>query len=554
MKRNRSRILLAAAFFICSLVIGYAYNSYMNAFNDTYPASPFVDNCNVCHTGGSNLNSYASDFASHSHSLTAVADLDSDGDGFSNLVEINAGTFPGDPQSTPADELPPTVALTLPSTTTSLTVTIGVSATDNIGVTGYMVNESAAAPGANASGWSASAPTSYTFSGAGNRMLYAWAKDAAGNIGGQSKSIVITLPDNTPPAVTLTMPSTATSLTVTIGVSATDNIGVTGYMVNESPVVPAANTSGWTASAPTSYSFGSAGNKMLYAWAKDGAGNVGGQSKPVAIAIPDSIPPVVTEFRVPVTSTSLTVRITSFNATDNVGVAGYMVTESSTTPAANSTGWASLAPASYTFQTPGEKVLYAWAKDAAGNVSTEKSSSITIDSTVQNLSGMTVWQEKWFRLKMRNPDDKNFQIGYLNILSWDEGNQALHAIIYTRDKAEQWQPADLVLHYASGSSEQFIGWFDYAGELAFLFRMAGMVDSHDNLKQAMISAVGLAQIDYDNLSESETNQEFRLIGTLVSLTRIPSGIADPEGGSGGIEFGDELPRKMQKTRKEGFAR
>jgi Domain of unknown function (DUF4082) len=49
-------------------------------------------------------------------------------------------------------------------------------------------------PSATASGWLGSAPLSYTFTSAGNKTLYAWAKDAAGNVSAsRSASTVITL-------------------------------------------------------------------------------------------------------------------------------------------------------------------------------------------------------------------------------------------------------------------------------------------------------------------------------------------------------------------------
>jgi hypothetical protein len=61
-------------------------------------------------------------------------------------------------------------------------------------------NESAATPSATAGGWLASAPTSYTFATAGAKTLYAWAKDAAGNVSAsRSASVTITLADVTSP-------------------------------------------------------------------------------------------------------------------------------------------------------------------------------------------------------------------------------------------------------------------------------------------------------------------------------------------------------------------
>jgi hypothetical protein len=75
---------------------------------------------------------------------------------------------------------------------------------------------------------------------------------------------------------------------------------------------------GWTATAPTSYSFSTEGTKTLYAWAKDVAGNVSASvNAQVTITLPDVTKPVVTAFSIPSTSTSLLVSVTSFTASDN---------------------------------------------------------------------------------------------------------------------------------------------------------------------------------------------------------------------------------------------
>jgi hypothetical protein len=75
------------------------------------------------------------------------------------------------------------------------------------------------------------------------------------------------------------------------------------------------------------------------------------------------------------------VAITTLTATDNVGVTGYLLTETSTKPATTAAGWAAAKPANYTFATAGTKTLYAWAKDAAGNVSASRSAGVTITSS-----------------------------------------------------------------------------------------------------------------------------------------------------------------------------
>jgi hypothetical protein len=285
-----------------------------------------------------------------------------------------------------ADTTPPLVtAFSIPDTSASLTIQIStVSATDDVGVTGYLVNESSAKPAAAAGGWTSTVPASYTFTTAGSKTLYAWAKDAAGNVSAsRSASVTVTLPDTTAPTVSVfTVPSSSASLTVSItSFTATDNIGVTGYQVNESSAKPVATAGGWTSSAPSTYTFTTAGSKTLYAWAKDAAGNVSASRSAlvtVTVTIPDTTVPTVSSFTIPSSSTSLTVSITSFTAIDNVGVTGYLVSESGAAPSAAAGGWTASAPSSYTFTTAGSKTLYAWAKDAAGNVSATAAASVMI--------------------------------------------------------------------------------------------------------------------------------------------------------------------------------
>ena len=375
--------------------VSYASRGYLNDFNLRYgTAGTALDSCTLCHTGspsGSNLNSYANAYAANGYNFAAIEALDSDGDGFSNIAEINARTFPGDPASKPAASdttLPTVTAFSTPATSSSLTVSItAFTATDNVGVTGFLVNESSTKPAAGVAGWSATPPTTYTFATAGAKTLFAWAKDAAGNVSnGSSASVTITITtaDTTPPTVTgFSIPATSSSLTISItAFTATDNIGVTGYIVTETSTAPAAGATGWSATAPTNYTAATAGTKTLYAWVKDAAGNVSTSlSAPVTITLADAIAPTVTGFSIPATSSSLTVSITAFTATDNIGVTGYIVTETSTAPAAGATGWSATAPTNYTAATAGTKTLFAWAKDAAGNVSNSLSASVTITFT-----------------------------------------------------------------------------------------------------------------------------------------------------------------------------
>jgi hypothetical protein len=284
----------------------------------------------------------------------------------------------------PPDTTAPNVtAFTVPAAATTLTVAItGFTASDNVAVTGYLVTESALAPDASASGWSATTPAIYTFTSAGSKTLYAWARDGAGNVStSRNAGVVITLPDVTPPSVTaFTLPAVSATLEVAItSFTASDNLAVTGYLVTETAQVPDALASGWSTTPPATFSCAAAGDKTLYAWARDAAGNVSAaRSAAVVITLADTTRPVIATFTLPETATSLTVAISSFTASDNLGVTGYLVKESATPPTAAGSGWSATAPAYFTCSMAGTTTLYAWVKDAAGNISAVREDSVTI--------------------------------------------------------------------------------------------------------------------------------------------------------------------------------
>ena len=380
----RTALAVCVVALMFPIASAHALSGYLANFETAYSAAKGtrIDSCNLCHDAATFpvRNSYGTAYASAGHSFSAaLAALDSDGDTFSNGAEITALTFPGDKLDKPAapDTLAPVVSFTMPAAATSLSVNVlTFSATDAVGVTGYFLSESAVKPLASAAGWSAPAPKSFTFPAAGSRTLNAWAKDAAGNVStGVSASTVITLPvvDTQAPQVTFTLPATAASLTVKVlSFSATDNFGVTGYLLSESAVTPLASAAGWSATAPGSFTFPAAGSRTLNAWAKDAAGNVStvvSATVVITISTTDTVAPVVT-FTMPATATSLSVNVLSFSATDNVGVTGYLLNESFVKPLASAAGWSATPQSSYTFPAADTNTIYAWAKDAAGNVST----------------------------------------------------------------------------------------------------------------------------------------------------------------------------------------
>lgn len=97
-----------------------------------------------------------------------------------------------------ADKKPPTVtSFSFYADKGSLTVHVALAASDNEGVTGYLVTETATPPLATDGGWLPAAPPTYTFSGTTIKTLYAWARDAAGNISsGRSADLAYTLNDS----------------------------------------------------------------------------------------------------------------------------------------------------------------------------------------------------------------------------------------------------------------------------------------------------------------------------------------------------------------------
>lgn len=198
--------------------------------------------------------------------------------------------------------------------------------------------------------------------------------------------------DTEPPVITsFTVPANSTSLAVSVtAFSATDNIGVTGYIITESPTAPSLQDNGWSAVFPSSFTFSAGGNRTLYAWTRDSAGNVSSSvSRSIVITLPDSTSPVVTSFIMPATAAALEVPITALIATDNVGITGYMVTESPTVPQSEHPAWSLTKPALVTFLGSGIRSAYAWVKDAAGNVSASVVQSVTItlpDTSAPNVS------------------------------------------------------------------------------------------------------------------------------------------------------------------------
>ena len=88
-----------------------------------------------------------------------------------------------------------------------------------------------------------------------------------------------------------------------------------------------------------------------------------------------------------VTDTAIIV-IDDFTANDNVGVTGYIITESNSQPTLGNPNWAGTAQVSYNLGSYRSATLYPWARDAAGNISPVFSTPILVSATQ---SGSTIF-------------------------------------------------------------------------------------------------------------------------------------------------------------------
>ena len=190
----------------------------------------------------------------------------------------------------PVDTTLPTVdVFTLPATSSSLTVPIlALSVSDNVGVTGWRVTGSPKPPRANSKGWYKHVVDGYNYTFFETAdikkryTLYAWAKDAAGNVSlAKSAFVDILQTDTVKPVVTgftvdyqklptKSHPRGAKVLTFT----AQDNVGVTGYLVTLTPKPPLAGAWNWSPTPTRQTLKTSRPVKKFYAWVKDAAGNV----------------------------------------------------------------------------------------------------------------------------------------------------------------------------------------------------------------------------------------------------------------------------------------
>ncbi len=286
--------------------------------------------------------------------------------------------------NTSGDTTPPTVAITSPTSATTLTVTtspltIGGTASDNVGVTQVTW--------ANSRGGSGTASGTTTWSAAsialqsGSNVLTVSARDAAGNTSTGTLTVTYNPPDTTAPVVTITSPTSNATLsvaaaTLNIGGSASDAVGVTQVTWTNSTggSGTATGTTSWSVNGITLQ----LGSNVITVTARDAAGNTSTDTLTVTYA-PDTTAPVVT-ITSPTSNTTLGTTAATLalggTASDAIGVTQVTWTNDRG-GSGTATGTTSWSVASITLQS-GANLLTVTARDAAGNTSTD---SLTVTYT-----------------------------------------------------------------------------------------------------------------------------------------------------------------------------
>ncbi len=163
--------------------------------------------------------------------------------------------------------------------------------------------------------------------------------------------------DKVAPTISTVTQTPSANLTMTLNITASDaDSGVKGYTVSSANSAPAA--SAFSANMPIVNK-----NGTYYVWALDNAGNIA-SGKEVKVTALDSVPPIVTVVETQRTwdATQNWAKVTATDDNSGVVKIGWAVSASGTI------NWQN-ASSTYTFQFTNNATYYAFAQDAAGNVS-----------------------------------------------------------------------------------------------------------------------------------------------------------------------------------------
>ena len=290
------------------------------------------------------------------------------------------------------DTTAPVITITSPVNaatyaTTTNTVNLGGTASDAIGVTQvtWANDRGGSGTAAGTTGWSVTAITLQP----GINVLTATARDAAGNASTDVLSVTYTAPDTTPPVVTITTPTSATTFstaasTLTIGGTASDAVGVTQvtWTNDRGGSGTASGTTTWSVSNITL----ALGQNVLTVTARDAANNQSIAVLTVTYAA-DTTPPAVT-ITTPTSAATFTTTASTLNvggtASDNVGVT-QVVWANDRGGSGTATGTTAWSVSGIALQF-GVNVITVTARDAANNTITDVLTVTRNDTTLPTVS------------------------------------------------------------------------------------------------------------------------------------------------------------------------
>lgn len=360
-------------------------------------------------------------------------------DSLGNASTVISSNFAID--STPPSA--PTLSLNSVTPTNSTSVTVGVSSC--AGYSAFILTESSTTPSLSDSSWtSCSSTLSYTLSNTtnGTRRVYAFGRDAAGNI--SSSSFVDLVFDNVAPSESILRLDSSTPTNVAlVGASASDCTGVSHILLSTSSSAPSLSDGGWTVCSTTASTItgtitGGSGNKSFYAFAKDSAGNISA-AQTLTIAY-DITPPTLTSVIINPTTADPNVGeeytgtlFTTVAVKYSEATAGSSVKLSMADPATgvctqDGTSWVTYSDTGnisklYNYQissSDGTKKVCAWVKDHLGNESTHTGNTGTlgVDMDTIKFEIGNIPQVTSFSVKNSGDDSTNVTSGNDITISW----------------------------------------------------------------------------------------------------------------------------------------
>jgi hypothetical protein len=281
--------------------------------------------------------------------------------------------------------------------TNKIPTPVSINATDpgGTGINSFWVSNSSSVPSAGAIGW-ANKPSTFTLlPGQGSRTLFVWVKDNNGTV--STGATATTFVDTIAPTATLgalgSGGSTATKLiSVSLGGSDTGP-GITMWAVVAGTATPSLADAAWKAVKPTTFTLSSGnGLKTVSAFTRDAAGNV---SAAATRTVTLNIPAPTVNITMPAYTNQVSPNATSLSLTRTVdaslGVVGFCVSESSTTPLLNASCWKPQ-PTSIVLAAgaDGIRTVYAWVKDSNNTISAPDSTTTRLDTVKPIVTTFTV--------------------------------------------------------------------------------------------------------------------------------------------------------------------